>query len=193
MKINITKFNPCDDGLEYYNSQPDFETAWNNCLRGDWMLWMAKKMDVDVKILTLAKGLCANTVRHFMKDERSIAAVDAAIAFGKDQITKEELQPVYVAAYAAYIAAAAAVYDAANADATAAANAAYVAAYAAAYAANTAAVASVASDVAYAAATVAYAAATTYPVAAKEANQKQTADICREILTEEIFNKVKLL
>ena len=188
MKINITKFNPCDDGLEYYNSQPDFETAWNNCPRGDWMLWMAKRMDVDVKILTLAKGLCANTVRHFMKDERSIAAVDAAIAFGKDQITKEELQPVYAAAYATYIAAAA------NADAYVAADyAAYVAAYAAAYAANTAAIASVVSDVAYAAATVAYAAATTYPVAAKEANQKQTANICREILTEEIFNKVKSL
>jgi hypothetical protein len=168
MKINITKFNPCDDGLEYYNSQPDFETAWNNCPRGDWMLWMAKKMDVDVKILTLAKGLCANTVRHFMKDERSIVAVDAAIAFGKDQITKEELQSVYAAAYAADTAAYAAdaADTAANASADAAASASADASTSAAYAVYT---------------------------AAKEANQKQTADICREILTEEIFNKVRLL
>ena len=51
----------------------------------------------NLRELTLAKGHCANTVRHLMKDQRSIDAVDAAIAFGEGKITKEELLK-----YAAY-------------------------------------------------------------------------------------------
>jgi pyruvate/2-oxoglutarate dehydrogenase complex dihydrolipoamide acyltransferase (E2) component len=58
-----------------------------------------------------------------MKDERSINAVDVAIAFGEGKATREELDAANADAAAAY----AATY-AANADA---ANAAYAAAYAA--------------------------------------------------------------
>ncbi len=90
--------------------------------RGDWLLWLAKKCDIGLQPLTLAKGHCANTVRYLMNDERSIKAVDIAIAFGEGKATRQELD-------AASAAAAAAAYDAA------AASAAYAAAAAADYAA----------------------------------------------------------
>lgn len=129
-KIDISKFRPCAPGLKWYN---DFEgsslDAWNNCPRGDWMLWIAYELNVDERKLVLAKGLCAETVIHFMKDERSRKAVKAAIDYGKGYISKEDLT---AAAFAA---------DAAFAD---------------------------------------------YDAAVENENQKKTADICREILTEEI-------
>ena len=89
------------------------------------MLWLARKLDIDKRVVTLAKGHCANTVRHLMKDERSIAAVDMAIKYGEGNATDSELD---AAADAAYDATADA-YDAYDADyATADAAAAYAAA-----------------------------------------------------------------
>ena len=151
--MNIERFTPCRDGLEYYNSQPDFEIAWNNCHRGDWMLWMANELDVDNKILTLAKGKCAETVIHLMKDQRSIDAVKSAIDFGNELIDKDQLNAAYTAAGTAY---------------TAAGNTADAAACAAADAADD----DDADD------------------AIKE-NQLKTANICREILTETVMEKLK--
>jgi hypothetical protein len=195
----LIELRACKEACEWAADKTS-EQVIAECHRGDWLLWLAKKLDVDFHLLTLAKGHCANTVRHLLKDERSIAAVDAAIAFGEGKITREDLTAAYaadatyadaayaVAAYAAdaaaadasdatYAAAAAAVYAAA-----AAAAAAYAAAAAAAYAAAAAAAAyaAAASDAAYAAA--AY---------AKKNNQIQTADICRKYLTEAILEKVK--
>lgn len=176
---NIEKYKPCGDGLEYYNSQPDFETAWNNCSRGDWMLWAAKKLDVNKKLISKAKGLCAQTVLHLVTDNRCKKAVQAAIDYADGKITDDQLETAADAAHAADAAyTAAATYAAAYAAA-----AAYVAA-AAAYAAGAAAAAAHAA--AYAAYTIG-----TDAYAASKSNQMLTANICRDILTEAVFNKVK--
>ena len=148
------------------------------CHRGDWMLWLGKRIDIDNRPLTLAKGLCANTVRHLMKDERSVKAVDTVIAYGNGLATDEEL-------------AAAAAAAAAVADAYAAAAAAYAAAYAAA------AAAAYAADAAYAAAAAAAAADAAADddayAAACQKNRMHTSDICREVLGQLIINKVNQL
>jgi len=137
---------------------------YSTCHRGDWLLWLFKKTNPDdLQILTLAKGHCANTVRHLMKDERSTRAVDAAIAFGEGKITQKELAAAVSAAVSA----------AASTD--------YAAAYAATYATTYAA---------KAAANTAYTA--TFTAAADDtmgkANQKLTADICRKYLPMNIWN-----
>ena len=178
----------CFDAVEWAKYYPSFEAAWNACHRGDWMLWIAAKLGVDKRKLTLAKGRCAETVIHLMKDERSVAAVKASIAYGNGKISEQQLKNAYAdaaaaaadAADAAYAACAA--YVAADADAYAA----YVAADAA-DAADAASYAAAAADDAYAYAAAAYAA---YADARKE-NQQKTADICREILTEEVFNRLR--
>jgi hypothetical protein len=124
----------CEQAKEWAECKT-WEEVYNTCHRGDWLLWLFAKTNTDDKrLLTLAKGHCANTVRHLMKDERSIKAVDAAIAYGEGKISEEELKKAANAANAAYVYAA---YDAASV--AVAAYAAYVAVYAAYAAAGAAA------------------------------------------------------
>jgi hypothetical protein len=119
----LIKLDACKIAREWAGDMP-IEEVVSTCHRGDWLLWLAQKVDVDFQLFTLAKGHCANTVRHLMTDERSINAVDVAIAFGEGKATREELR-----------AAAAASRAAASASAAYAAAYAAVAAYAAAVAA----------------------------------------------------------
>ena len=119
MKEILEKLNACNEAKKWAAGK-SIEDVINTCHRGDWLLWLAKKLNVDLQKITLAKGLCANTVIHLMKDDRSINAVNAAIAFGRGEITRAELDDAAAAAYAA-------AYADAAADA-----AAYAAAYAAA-------------------------------------------------------------
>ena len=137
--FKIEKYGPCSEGLDYYLSQDSVIEAWENCQRGDWMLWIASKIGVDLAIMTKAKALCANTARHLMKDERSTNAIDVALKFSDGKATIKELDAAAAAADAAY-AAAAATADAAD--------------------------------------------------AAREKNRIKTAEICRKVLTGEVFNIV---
>ena len=213
IKNLLIKLNACKPAVEWSGDRT-IEQIVGTCHRGDWLLWLAKKIDLPLNKLTLAKARCAKTVIHLMKDQRSIDAVNIAERFGLDECTLEELNDA--AAAATYAAATYAATDAADAAAaTAYAAATYAAtAYAAtdatdatatyaATAADAAAAATAyAADAAYAAAT-AYAAYAAYVVdaaatadAATDAadarikNQKETADICREILGDLIINKV---
>jgi hypothetical protein len=169
----LIKLDACEGAREWARDMP-IEEIVSTCHRGDWLLWLAKKVDVDLRLRTLAKGHCANTVRHLMTDERSLNAVDVAIAFGEGKATREELD-------AAAAAVAADAYAATGA-AGAAANAAYAAADAAATAAAAAA--------AYAAYAAAAAAAA---VADADANRQQAADICRQYIGEALIEKVNQL
>jgi len=165
-KFNINQFNPCLDAAKYYDACKSSKEAWNNCPRGDWMLWITSNLGVDIKILTLAKVHCALTVRHLMKDKRSINALEVALEFVNGKATLEELK---IADSAAHVAAHINYANAAHTAAYACANAAN-AAYAAAYAVNAAA--NAAYDVAD---------------AAKIKNQLKTANVCRKYLTKPVF------
>ena len=163
-KQYLESLKACDDAIKWAGDKP-IEQVVTECHRGDWLLWLANRCGVELQPLTLAKAHCANTLRYLMTDERSVKAVDVAIAFGEGRATRDELDAATSAAY----------------DATASA-AAYAAAYAAdAYAAS--ATAAYAADAVYAAA---YAAA----AANAAANQQQTADICRKYIGELIIEKV---
>ena len=175
MKELLIKLDACDEAIEWAGDRT-IEEIVKDCDSGDWLLELAKKIGIELQPLTLAKGHCANTVRHLMKNERSIKAVDMAIAFGGGKATMEELNN---AANAAADAAYDAVFYAATLYATIVADAAIVgdASYAA-YAAATAA--------AYAAGDAAY---TTAAYAAKKQNQKETAEICRKYIGQLIIDK----
>ena len=176
----LKDLDACSSATEWASQYKTIEEIVVNCHRGDWLLWLAKKVDMELKPLTLAKVRCAQTVIHLMKDERSLNALKLAEKFAlTDEVTLYDLKNAAdaaaadAAAYAADAAAAYAASDAAAAAAYAAADAA--AAYAASAAADAAAsAASADASAAYAAA--AYAAAD----ASRKKNQQQTADICRE-------------
>ena len=114
----LTELNACYGAKQWASYKP-IEEIVNTCHRGDWLLWLAKRIDIDHRKLTLAKAHCANTVRHLMKDERSTNAIDVAIMYGNGWADDEQLK---AAAYAAD-AAAAATYAAAYASDAAAADA----------------------------------------------------------------------
>ncbi len=145
LNYEISKYHPCMAALKWISQFATAQEAWNACERGDWLLWIASKVGIDKRLLTLAKGRCAALVKHLMKDERSIKAVEIAIEYGLGTATEEELAAAADAAYAAYAAAAA--YSAADAAADVA-YAAYAAAAAAADAAADAAAAYSAADAA---------------------------------------------
>jgi hypothetical protein len=130
MKKLLIKLRGCSEAREWAGDKT-IEEIVEQCHRGDWLLWLAAKIDIGLQPLTLAKGHCANTVRHLMKDERSIKAVDTAIAFGEGKATREELDKAADAADAvAWVAADVAVaWVAADVAADAADAAAWVAAY----------------------------------------------------------------
>ena len=132
LKELLTELNACNEANGWV-SDKNIEDAVKEVERGDWLLWLAKKIDIPIKPLTLAKARCAKTVIHLMKDQRSIDAVNLAEKYGlTDEISDDDLKN----------AADAAAYYAASADAAAyAASAADAAADAAAYYAASAAAA----------------------------------------------------
>jgi len=138
---------------------------FEKCERGWEMLDLFQRTNPDdLQALTLAKGHCANTVRHLMEDERSTQAVDAAIAFGEGRISREELD---IACDAAHVVCA---------EASSSARVAAVAASSRRMDAG--AVARCTSGAAYA--------ISGYKGVVE--NEKQTADICRKYLPLEFWN-----
>lgn len=169
MKKTLKKFleknETCDDGFEFAKDLT-LEQFLSTCERGDWILWLFRRTNPnDKRTRILVAAHCANTVRHLMRDQRSLDAVDIAIRYGNNQATDEELD---AAAYAAKAAADAAADIDADADAAYAAYAVF-----AVFAAN-----------------AGYAANAAANAAAEKANQKLTADICRQYLPIEIWGKI---
>ena len=100
MKELLIKLKACEAAREWAGDK-SWPEIFATCHRGDWLLWLFYHTAGDKRLLTLAKGHCANTVRHLMKDERSVNAVDVAIRYGNGEATQEELRAASVAAYAA--------------------------------------------------------------------------------------------
>ena len=172
----LTQLTACEEAMQWACDK-SWEEIYNTCHRGDWLLWLfARTNPDDLQLLTLVGGHCANTVRHLMTDQRSIAAVDAAIAFGEGKIGRDELDAAYADARVATASAFASAYAAAVPPTAFAASAASAAALASAYAA--------AADAADASYSAVYVAAD----GAKKENQKLTADIVRKHIPIEKFN-----
>ena len=106
LKELLIELNACDEANGWV-SDKNIEDAVKEVERGDWLLWLAKKIDIPIKPLTLAKARCAKTVIHLMKDQRSIDAVNLAEKYGlTDEISDGDLKNAADAA--AYYAASAA-------------------------------------------------------------------------------------
>ncbi len=134
----LTRLNACPEAVEWAKTQPDLATAWKNCERGDWMLWLAGKWvgkpeSKSRKRLVLAACACARlALPHVRSGEgRPLATIETAErwATGKEGVTLSQVHAYAADAADAAAAAAYAAYAAyvADAAADAAAYAAYVA------------------------------------------------------------------
>lgn len=167
LTAKLKSLNACAEAVKWASQFSTLEEAWQNCERGDWMLWLyARSKNYEKRKDILARGYCAQLAVPYMKDSRSIDAVYAAINYGNGHINDAQLSAAaYAAVYAADSAyAAKAAYAAFTA--TNAAYAANAAVYAAAYAANAAYAAVYADNAAY----------------AQSKTLKDCADICRKHL-----------
>lgn len=100
MKISELLNSCTDDKLREWASNKSWQEIYNTCHRGDWLLWLfASANPEDIRLLTLVKGHCANTVRHLMRDNSIVAAVDAAIAYGEGKISDELLASIAGASF----------------------------------------------------------------------------------------------
>ena len=133
----LESLNACRDAVRWVGER-DLPTAWMQCERGDWMLWLAAKVKIDRKLVVLAACDCAELAWPYVKRAETLQAAKSCVKVtrewceGRADIEDVRKARAYAAAdYAAYAAAdyaayaaAAAAYAAAAADAADAADAA---------------------------------------------------------------------
>jgi hypothetical protein len=135
---NLKKLRPCPEALNWVLEQNDPQQAWDDCERGDWMLWLLGKIAKGLtsksrKQLVLIACECARLkLKHVPEGEaRPRIAIETAEAWTRGEATLAQVRTAVDAADAY----AAVTYHSNSA------------AYAAAYAAADAAVAPVAAAV----------------------------------------------
>ena len=191
--LKLNEMNACDEAIDWIKTQPDWATAWNTCVRGEWMLWLLGRLSKGPesksrKLLVLTSCECVRlSLKYVTKGEDSpLIAIKTAEKWARGLATLQEVKKAAASAYVATADAAYAVDDAAvdsaasvayGAAADAAVDAAYVAYAAASVAYAAYAAADAAAYVAYGAAVDAAADAAD---AAKAKTLKQCADIVRK-------------
>lgn len=148
--------------------------AWEKCERGDLMLEVIQKQNVDLHLFTLAKVKIAKSVKHFMKHERSRKALLIAEKFARGEATQQELNDA--SDYS---------YDAAMEDADIYVNS-YVNETSNSVAADASAVAHIAADIKHDAIDLPRYVANLS--CCYSDSLKQSANICREIIPFELLN-----
>lgn len=93
IKELLTNLDACYDARQWAETLDfDWIRIYNECERGDWLLWLHFKTNQScLRKRTLVKGLIAKTVEHLMTYQRSKDAVKAAIDYGNGLINDEEL------------------------------------------------------------------------------------------------------
>jgi len=135
----LKKLNVCEKAVEWLENQPDWQIAWNNCERGDWMLWLLAKLSGSPETknrmkLTLVACECARFALPFVEkgEKRPLKAIETAEKWtrGEPDITYQMVRSAAYTAHTAYntwTACALASYAAAHAAYSAVAAAAYAA------------------------------------------------------------------
>ena len=64
----LVRLCACDDAVEWASEQPSAEVAWQACQRGDWLLWIARRVashgDAEHRAVVRAACACARTTLH---------------------------------------------------------------------------------------------------------------------------------
>ena len=176
LRKDIKHLRPCTAATDWLGLRRNPQKAWDECPRGDWMIWLLTRTKADPAKLRLVACDIARTVLHLVPEgeDRPRIAIETAERYARGEATDGELRTATDAAWAAADAAWDAAWTAARAASArdAASDTARDAATAAARAAAHAAARAAAS----AAASAAHAAAR----AARAATHAASADIVRK-------------
>ena len=112
---DLRRLGACGGAIEWASTQPDLATAWANCKRGDWMLWLVAKASpskpMSEERKPLVKAACdfmeeiALPVfeRQCPGDQRARAAVDLVRRWlAVEKVTATEMKGVAAAASDAF-------------------------------------------------------------------------------------------
>jgi hypothetical protein len=104
----IKHLQPCDEPRSWLADQACPARAWEDCERGDWMLWLAGRVGADRRQLVRAAVDCAALVLHLVPDgeDRPREALEAALAYVDGECSLEDVRAAATAADAAYYTAA---------------------------------------------------------------------------------------
>jgi len=108
----IEELNACDDAVKWLQEQESYEQAWQDCVRGDWMLWLLDKKAGPVesqssKDLALCRCEVAELSLPYAGKNKDVCekTYQAIRNYHAGKLTVEELRSVAAAAPAAYSAA----------------------------------------------------------------------------------------
>jgi len=101
----LRRLDACAEARAWAKTQPDLQTAWTNCQRSDWMLWLLSRTGVDRDDPRLRLMACdfAEAVLYLVppNEDRPKQAIAIARKFAIGEATREELSAASDAAWAA--------------------------------------------------------------------------------------------
>ena len=100
MRKLLNELNACQEAKDWVGTKTQRQ-AWQECERGDWLLWLAAKQEgrpgwPDRKQIVKAACACAETVLHLFEekypnDGRPRKAIEVARAWAEDKATLDEV------------------------------------------------------------------------------------------------------
>ena len=91
--------NACYPAKEWLKDR-DLERAWEECKRGDWLLWFAAKVGIDRKVIVRTACACAREALRFVPDGeiRPKTAIETAERWCNGEATIEQVRTASAAA-----------------------------------------------------------------------------------------------
>src|SRR3990167_7313767 len=113
----LTRYNACDtwpsDALPWARkrkNQRALKAAWNECHRGDWLLWIIPRIGVDHKLVVLAACACARLALKYVPlrildrsrdTTQPLHTIETTEAWCRGEATIEQVREARVAVRAA--------------------------------------------------------------------------------------------
>ena len=98
----LKSMHACSEAVEWVGRKK-IKTAWRDCPHGDWMLWLAARLDIDRKLIVLAACDCAETALQYVPEgeDRPAKAIQTSRNWCEGTATIEEIRDAAHAAHAA--------------------------------------------------------------------------------------------
>ena len=101
----LERIDACLEARAWALTQPNLQTAWTNCKRSDWMIWLLDRTTIDFDSPKFRLMACdfAEPVLHLVAkgENRPKAAIEIARKFANGEATREEMAAARDAAGAA--------------------------------------------------------------------------------------------
>src|SRR3990172_9939715 len=103
----LIELSACSEAVNWSRTQKSLAIAWQNCERGDWLLWLLAVKEADHRKIVLAACQCARLALRFVPpgEDRPLRAIEAAEKWAESPIGATEAAEAARAAEAAEAAA----------------------------------------------------------------------------------------